>query len=251
MPILDHDTLGPYRKPWLLPVLLAQGRLVKLRALKLPEPAGERSGSIEGPGPAYSLLVVGDSAAAGVGVASQEQALGPTLARALAARLGRAVRWQVLARTGLASTDMDAFLEDHAGALAQAPERIDLVVTSIGVNDAVRLTPSPAFEGAMQRLLSKLRLRAGPEVRFVLGRCPPLHVSPLFRRPLRGLVAWRIERINALLENLAVGSPDIRVASEPREIDRGALASDGFHPNAASYVDWARHLCELAIESAA
>ena len=71
---------------WLLgPVLLWQGARVRATALRLPEAAGERLQS----GGALRLLIVGDSSAAGVGAAHQDEALAGCLARTLAARLAR------------------------------------------------------------------------------------------------------------------------------------------------------------------
>lgn len=69
------------------PLLLWQGRRVRATALRLPEAAGPRTAE----GSALRLLIVGDSSAAGVGAAHQDEALAGRLAQALAARLGRPV----------------------------------------------------------------------------------------------------------------------------------------------------------------
>ena len=59
----------------LLPALIVQGYIVKQKTPRLPEPDGERCG-IYGQGrPTLSLLILGDSAAAGVGVVTQADAL--------------------------------------------------------------------------------------------------------------------------------------------------------------------------------
>lgn len=59
---------------FLLPVIVAQGVIVKQRTPKLLEPIGERQGVV-GFGQPLSLLILGDSATAGVGVEYQYQAL--------------------------------------------------------------------------------------------------------------------------------------------------------------------------------
>ena len=71
------------------PLLLPQSRWLKRNALRLPEAAGPREGGVGAGGPLLRLLVVGDSSAAGVGVADQAQALALPLARCLANGLGR------------------------------------------------------------------------------------------------------------------------------------------------------------------
>ena len=109
------------------PVLLWQGARVRSTALRLPEAAGERSRA----GGALRLLIVGDSSAAGVGAAHQDQALAGCLARVLAARLGQPVGWQLVATSGHRSAQALACLE--AAELAAA----DVLVTALGVNDVV------------------------------------------------------------------------------------------------------------------
>ncbi|OFW46709.1 MAG: hypothetical protein A2003_04010 [Acinetobacter sp. GWC1_38_13] len=63
---------------FLMPIIVAQGIVVKQRTPKLLEPIGERQG-IVGLGRPLSLLILGDSAAAGVGVEYQHQALSGVL----------------------------------------------------------------------------------------------------------------------------------------------------------------------------
>jgi hypothetical protein len=58
----------------LAPVIVPQGIWTNLRVPTLPEAAGARQGSA-GEGPLLRLLIVGDSAAAGVGVSQQDDAL--------------------------------------------------------------------------------------------------------------------------------------------------------------------------------
>ena len=63
----------------LAPLLFAQGVYVRRVTPRLPEAPGERSG-VSGGGPALKLLILGDSAAAGVGASSQATALAGRLA---------------------------------------------------------------------------------------------------------------------------------------------------------------------------
>jgi lysophospholipase L1-like esterase len=245
MAVLSADTLGPYCRPWLLPQLLVQGTWIRMRALRLPEAEGPREGRVGGEGEPYRVLVLGDSAAAGVGVAHQEQALAAALARAIRRSRESPVAWRVVARTGLNAREVaDQLLPQLEAANGEA--RADLVVTSIGVNDAVGLTRSADFAAAMESIVLGLRAYAGPSAQIVLGRVPPLYRSPLFRDPLRGLVEWRVERINALLEALARTHAGVGLADEPRVLETHDLAEDGFHPNAASYPRWADYLASLA-----
>ena len=58
----------------LLPVLIVQGTRVRKHTPCLAEPSGEREGE-HGYGKPLSILILGDSAAAGVGVETQADAL--------------------------------------------------------------------------------------------------------------------------------------------------------------------------------
>ncbi len=90
----------------------------------LPEPEGPRAGTV-GHGPALRLLVVGDSAAAGVGARTQDEALCGQLAVALAPMLR--LQWQLLAFTGATTADMLQRLREEPAA------KVDVVLTSLGV----------------------------------------------------------------------------------------------------------------------
>ncbi len=77
----------------LSPVLARQGRRVRQRTPLLPEAAGERGGEAGADldGQPLRLLVVGESTAAGVGVAHQDEGLAHRFATELAERRGAPV----------------------------------------------------------------------------------------------------------------------------------------------------------------
>ena len=86
MSLARHTTLA--LKLALSPLLLAQALQTRRRLPRLPEAAGPRRGRVGDGTGRLGLLIVGDSSAAGVGVASQDDALAGCLSRALAQRLG-------------------------------------------------------------------------------------------------------------------------------------------------------------------
>ena len=80
---------------WLaLPVYAWQGLGVRRRTSRLLPAVGPASGAIEGDEPALSLLVLGDSSAASVGIAHSGNGLAAQLATLIAASTERAVRWR-------------------------------------------------------------------------------------------------------------------------------------------------------------
>jgi hypothetical protein len=110
------------------PVLVTQGPFIKFRTPRLQEPKSARMGVI-GQGPDLCLLIVGDSSAAGVGVATQSQALSGRLAYGLSpyAQLD----WQLVARCG------DTTPMSLKRVKAAQPRRADV---ALGVNDIMRGT---------------------------------------------------------------------------------------------------------------
>jgi hypothetical protein len=89
------------------PILWLQRKYVRRVTLKLPEPNGPREG-VTGHGPLLRLLIAGDSAAAGVGSNSQEEALCGQLVQRLSQRYS--VQWQLRAVSGLDSPGLEAML---------------------------------------------------------------------------------------------------------------------------------------------
>lgn len=237
----NSDSFGPRIRWRQLPLLYLQGRWLRLRTRRLPEPPGDRQGLFAGDEPVLRLLVAGDSAALAVGVSEQSQGLSPKLAQALSESTGRAVAWQALGRSGLRAGD---FLREREALLPATDAHVayDLIVTSLGVNDAVVLSGGEVFLRDMRAIADILDARLATNGRLVFGRVPPLHRSSLFHEPLRSLVEWRTQRINALLAEIAEASPRWQLAGEPPGLGPDDFAGDGFHPNAGSYGRWATQL---------
>ena len=242
--MIGADTLGPYNRPWWLPVLFLQSWTIRARARRLPEPPGERRGHVAGRGGALRVLAVGDSAAAAVGASRQDAGLAPCLAYEIAARTGAAVDWAVAARTGLDAAGVLAQLDALLEASQAGQGGFDLIATSIGANDVFRLTASTAFGTRFAKLLARLETLLSERGWIVIGRAPPFHCSPLFREPLRGLVAWRVQKINRLLEVAAADRPRAIMTTGPEELAPADFAVDGIHPSESSYRVWGGHMVD-------
>lgn len=218
----------------LLPVLAVQGLGVKRRALRLPEPPGEREG-VAGEGAPLRLLILGDSAAAGVGARHQRHALAGQLVEALSC--DRHLQWRLHARTGATTDATLASLDKLDGT------HWDIVVTSLGVNDAVAGLGARGFAQRQARLFAALRTRL--RARFVVASgLPPVHRFPLLPQPLRAFLGGRARRFDAELAALAAGDADLLHVpmAFSEHLDERAMAEDGFHPGPPIYREWARTL---------
>jgi lysophospholipase L1-like esterase len=163
------------------PLLLVQGRRVRRSVPVLPEPEGPRAGTV-GHGPALRLLVVGDSAAAGVGARTQDQALCGQLAAALAPMFR--LQWQLLAFTGATTADMLRRLREEPAA------KVDVILTSLGVNDVTGRLSLNAWRQAQGALIDLLQERFAPR-HILLSGLPPMHRFPALPQPLRWYIGSR------------------------------------------------------------
>ena len=149
---------------FLMPIIVAQGIVVKQRTPKLIEPIGERQG-IVGLGRPLSLLILGDSAAAGVGVEYQHQALSGVLLSQLMNEYQ--LTWALHAKTG----NNTRLVIDAINALE--PQVYDVIVTSIGVNDVTKLTSTRLWIKQQKQLFTELRKKFDPKLIIVTG-VPPM-----------------------------------------------------------------------------
>ena len=222
------------------PLLLWQGRQVRSVALKLPEAVGPRQG-VAGRGvPQLRLLVVGDSSAAGVGVDHQQQALAAPLAAALSEQLGVAVGWQLLATTGHTAANAVQALQD-----ATELQAADVMVTALGVNDAVAQVRPATFLRQLDALHTQARQRAG--VRYTMhSGLPPVSQFPLLPQPLRAMLGRDARRLDQALSRHVVGRADRAYAPLPVPPEGANVADwiavDGFHPGPLAYRAWAQAL---------
>ena len=220
---------NPLRTLAILPVLAAQAAWVAARTPRLPEAAGPRSGRA-GSGPVLRLLVVGDSSAAGVGVAHQSEALSGQLVRALAPDFD--VAWKLVARSGATT----------AGALArllrEPPAAFDVALTALGVNDVKNGVPPGRWLDRTEALHAALRDRFG--VRLVVASgLPPMGSFPALPGALRRFLGARAERFDAALRARFGGRPGTVILPGDIPLDAAGMAPDGFHPGSAVCADWA------------
>jgi lysophospholipase L1-like esterase len=185
--------------------------------------------------PARRVTVLGDSAAAGHGIGSAEDALPRRLGRALAAD-GTAVEVRCLAADGAAARDV---LDQQVPALTPS----DVVVVGVGVNDALRRHPATMVRRDTRELLEAVR-SVSTEAALVVVTCPDLGVAPGLPAAVRGAVGWRCRSVANAQQQVAgeLGVPVVRL---DRTVLRPELfGDDGFHPGA----DGLRELAELVVD---
>jgi lysophospholipase L1-like esterase len=219
----------------LAPFLIAQGLYVRLVTPRLPEAEGLRSG-INGSGPPLSLLILGDSAAAGVGVSTQSQALSGQLVSALGSDFR--VSWKLIAQTGHKAKEVAEKL------VMATPEKFDFVVTSIGLNDVTHGTKSHKWIDQQGQIIELLLSKFQSQY-IILSSIPPIHLFPALPQPLRWYLGMRAKRFNNALEKFVKGCNRCELVTINFPLDRAYIAEDGFHPGALAYSIWANHVAGI------
>lgn len=212
----------------LAPVLVAQAVATRKRAPVLPEAAGAREGRLGRGDDALRLLIAGDSSAAGVGVARQDQALAGYLSRALHRQLARSVEWSLHARSGFTTQQVFALLRE------QPLPAADVAVVVTGVNDVIDQVPLRRAI-AQRAALADWLLGEQGVAHVVFAPLPPVERFPLLPRPLRSVMGADAHRHDAAVARWAATRSDVSHAVIELELGPEAMASDGFHPGEPVY----------------
>jgi lysophospholipase L1-like esterase len=216
----------------LWPLLWLQALYVRRVAPCLPEPPGRRTGTT-GRGPPIRLLVAGDSGAAGVGAATQDEGLCGQLVRCLSPH--HTVHWCVLAANGLDSPGLLKMLE------AAPCAHFDVVVLSIGANDATGLLCPLRWAHWQDRLATLIDHRFSPAL-LVHSAVPPMHACLALPQPLRWFMGRWARQMNEALAAMLLLQRVRIMHWHPETTTTLGMAIDGIHPSATGYAVWAEGL---------
>lgn len=192
--------------------------------------AGPASGSSAKP---VEIVWLGDSTAAGVGTSNEEGGM----ARQVARRLGRPVQVHNYSVSGARIADVRDQQLPKVLADNQHP---DLVLMSIGANDATHLTSTGSYTEAYEAVIGAVP--AGADL-VVLG-VPDLGSTTRLAQPLRAISSVRADQLGAVSRALAyrhdLAYVNIGAQTGPafRADPTRLLASDGYHASDAGYAVW-------------
>ena len=212
----------------LSPLLIAQARASRKRAPVLPEASGPREGQLGSGGAVLRLLIAGDSSAAGVGVAHQDEAFAGHFTRALHKRSGRPLRWRLRARTGLNTKEVHEMLR------ADPAPAADIVVVLSGVNDVIDLVP-PRRAVEHRAALAEWLLAGGRARHVVFAALPPINQFPLLPQPLRHVMGNDARRHDAAMADWAAKHNNVHHVPIALQLSPAAMSRDGFHPGEPIY----------------
>ncbi|WP_168204335.1 SGNH/GDSL hydrolase family protein [Aliikangiella coralliicola] len=220
----------------LAPILIFQGLLVRLKTPVLAEAEGPRFGK-QGRGKRdISLMILGDSAAAGVGTDNQVNALAGRILSYLDTDLR--VHWNLNAKSGV--TTYQALQKLNA-----LPDfQIDLIVTSLGVNDVTSGISVKRWISYQEELIELLEEKFSAKL-IIMTQTPAMHEFPALPQPLRWHLGRRAKRFNAALEDLLKDRQGCYFLELDIPFSPELMAEDGFHPGARAYDLWGKSVAKV------
>ena len=252
------------------PVYLYQGRKIKRDTVRLPEPNGERHGQVqlnsttdtpkEHTQPMLNLMIVGDSAAAGVGSETQQEALVGNLIPILTQQpiiqtTFNTLNWSLQATTGHTSFDILRRLY----VLPAPSQPIDVMVLSVGVNDTTSSVSVDKWQQQIENIITIVQRKFGVRELIFLS-LPPMAQMPAIPAPLNNFVGAKASILDNTLQQVCAAQDGVTYMATDfaRMIDehsngtpidiRVMFASDGFHPSSLMYGYWAQQLVELIVK---
>ena len=254
----------------LAPIYLYQGRKIKRDTVRLPEPNGERHGQVqlndaieslkEAHKRTLNLMVVGDSAAAGVGSETQQEALVGNLIPVLTQQSAiqnqfDILNWSLQATTGHTSFDILRRLY----VLPAPSQPIDVMVLSVGVNDTTSKVSVDKWQQQIESIIAIAQRKFGVRELIFLS-LPPMAQMPAIPAPLSNFVGAKASILDKTLQQVCAAHDSVTYMATdfPRMIAEHSngtpidikvmFASDGFHPSSLMYGYWAQQLSELIIQ---
>ncbi|ERL55536.1 SGNH/GDSL hydrolase family protein [Psychrobacter aquaticus] len=250
----------------LAPVYLYQGRKIKRDTLRLPEPNGERHGlvqlnkstdtSTDESKQTLNLMIVGDSAAAGVGSQTQQEALVGRLIPVLEQHptinsTFSMLNWSLQATTGHTSFDILRRLY----VLPAATQPVDMMVLSVGVNDTTANVSVNKWQQQIEDIIAIAQRKFGAQ-ELIFFSLPPMAEMPAIPAPLNNFVGAKASILDGILQQVCDAHDGVNYMATdfPRMIEEHSngtpidiavmFASDGFHPSSLMYGYWAQQLAE-------
>lgn len=219
----------------LAPLLFAQGLYVRRVTPRLPEANGSREGAL-GRGEPLSLLLLGDSAAAGVGVDNQSEALAGQLTGILSKT--HTVHWRLFANNGKTSDELFKEVKQYS------KQAIDWVVVSIGVNDVTGMTSRKQWSSNLSSIAKELEHRFyNPKI--IWTSLPPMHLFPALPQPLRHCLGLRAKQLSQDLMEVVASLENNYLLTINAPVEHDFIADDGFHPSAKTYRLWAEAAAQI------
>lgn len=236
----------------LLPIMYIQGKRIRTKVPSLPEATGNEGITNTNQPTDFQLITIGESTVAGVGVKTHAEGFSGTLAKELAQKLDKNIRWKVYAKSGITAKRVPAEL------ITQITEKhADLIVIGLGANDAFEGNSPNTWRKGIEETLHDIRAKF-PTTPIAFANMPPIKEFPAFTTLIKQTIGSLVEIHGQELKKIITNHADVFYNAEVLWIKnwlKGDLAnktvndffSDGVHPSKLTYQEWAKDFARFVV----
>jgi lysophospholipase L1-like esterase len=215
-----------------LPFLISEATLIRKSGVKLPS-ISQRLTLGSG---TSSILILGESTAAGVGASSVET----TLAGNFSNLLGDNWHIQNLGKNGLKAEQAHLLFRSMN---TSKPTKINGLILFLGANDCFKLTNPRVFKTHLKTLTEYISAESDPDWIY-LADIPPVHLFPAFSLRMRSFLKEQRNFLQKEMAELAKENP--KMVFEPISLDLSPefFSEDLVHPSDLGY----QKIAEFAVK---
>ncbi|WP_158840837.1 SGNH/GDSL hydrolase family protein [Polaribacter sp. L3A8] len=232
----------------LLPLLYFQGKSIRKKVPTLPE-AKEPTGFVNGNfNKTLSILSIGESTIAGVGVDYHQNGFTGALANTLSAELDANINWRVYARSGYT---VNRVCKKIIPKIEETTT--DIIIIGMGGNDAFTLNSPKKWHKTIEELIYLVQDKF-PETPIFFTNMPPIKEFPAFTTVIKFVIGNLVEIFGERLHTLTKNKKNVFYYNEVITLEQWSKKhalpnddtkiyfSDGVHPSALTYKIWGKEM---------
>ena len=236
--------------PW-LPLLYFQGKNIRKKIPKLPE-AKEPNGFVNNHfNKTLSLLSIGESTIAGVGVDFHQNGFTGALSETLSTILKRNIQWKVYAKSGYTVKQVCSKIIPKI-----KESSYDMIVIGMGGNDAFTLNSPKKWISDINRLVNLLQKKY-PKTPIFFTNMPPIKEFPAFPKSIQLVIGNLVEILGKELQAFTNNREAVfyfnDIITLKKWTEKKSLGSynasiyfsDGVHPSELTYRIWGEEMGEF------
>lgn len=215
-----------------LPFLIREASSIRQNGIKLPSLAQKLS---IGDGKS-TILILGESTAAGVGASGPEHTLAGNFYR----MLGNSWKIENMGKNGLRVAGAYELFRNSDIASFQ---KLTGLILFLGANDCFKLTSPSTFHQQLKNLIDQISLELNPDWVY-LADIPPVHLFPAFSVKMKSFLYTQRTFLQQEMASLARSNQ--KIVFEPISVDLSPdfFSEDQIHPSDLGY----RKIAEFAVE---
>lgn len=235
----------------LLPILYFQGKNVRKKVPKLPEAKDPKGFVDTGFNKTLTILSIGESTIAGVGVQFHKNGFTGALANTLSTELKNNINWHVCAKSGFTVKEISENIIPKIN-----ETNIDIIVIGIGGNDAFTLNSPKKWTVAVKNLIELIQFKF-PATPIYFANMPPIKEFPAFTKSIKFVIGNLVEIFGNRLKFIVQHTENVFYNSEIVTLkkwskrhnlpsnDSKIYFSDGVHPSELTYQVWGKEMGEF------